>query len=63
MCSPRALPGGLVSCHHGWHLLDAEQEVPWADQPLVYFKKFRIYFQPHNASRHKQVGVGDARQG
>ena len=25
----------------GWHLLDAEQEIPWADQPLVYYKKFR----------------------
>eukprot|EP00966_Prymnesium_polylepis_P182245 4222009-Prymnesium_polylepis.3 len=25
------------------------QAVPWADQPLVYYKKFRVYFQSYNA--------------
>ena len=129
-CDLRTYTGGLVSCHHGWHLLDEDQEcvhapprpraarakeappaptpprraplllrvllarsqqppgtpqslyhlrphptprhpappppraarhlhrarsIPWADQPLVYYKKFRIYFQPYNASLHKQV--------
>ena len=54
-CDLRTYTGGLVSCHHGWHLLDAEQEVPWQDRPLVYYKKFRVYFQPHNASLHKQI--------
>jgi hypothetical protein len=28
--------GGLNVCRHGWHLLDADQELPWPDQPLVY---------------------------
>ena len=54
-CDLRTYTGGLVSCHHGWHLLDAEQAVPWPDQPLVYYKKFRVYFQPYNASLHRQV--------
>jgi len=54
-CDLRTYTGGLMTCHHGWHLLDAEQEVPWQDKPLEYFKKFRIYFQPYNASFHKQI--------
>jgi hypothetical protein len=47
-CDLRAYVGGLSTCHHGWHLLDAEQEVPWQDQPLVYYKKFRIWFQEYS---------------
>jgi hypothetical protein len=39
--------GGLSTCHHGWHLLDADQEVPWQDQPLTYHFKFRWYFQEY----------------
>ena len=23
-----------------WSLLDAEQEIPWKDQPLVYYQKY-----------------------
>ena len=46
-------------CKHGWHLLDADQELPWPDKPLVYFKKFRVYFQDYNASRHVQIGRTD----
>ena len=33
-CDIRTYVGGLSTCHHGWHLLDADQEVPWQDQPL-----------------------------
>ena len=29
-CDLRTYAGGLVSCHHGWHLLDAEQAIPWS---------------------------------
>ena len=29
-CDLRTYTGGLVSCHHGWHLLDAEQAIPWS---------------------------------
>lgn len=54
-CDIRTYVGGLLTCHHGWILLDADQEVPWQDQPLEYYKKFRIYFQEYNASFHKQI--------
>eukprot|EP00039_Didymoeca_costata_P007143 m.96741 g.96741 ORF g.96741 m.96741 type:complete len:361 (-) comp13558_c0_seq1:40-1122(-) len=54
-CDLRSYVGGLATCHHGWYLLDAEQELPWEDQPLVYYKKFRVYFQEYNASHHKQI--------
>lgn len=36
-----------------WSLLDADQEIPWADQPLQYHLKFRIWSQIYNASYHK----------
>ena len=35
-CDIRTYVGGLSTCHHGWHLLDADQEVPWQDKPLTY---------------------------
>lgn len=54
-CDLRTYTGGLATCHHGWSLLDAEQEVPWADQPLVLYKKYRIYFQEFDPQRHKQI--------
>ena len=38
-CELATYTGGLSVCHHGWYLLDAEQELPWPDQPLVYYKK------------------------
>eukprot|EP01052_Picozoa_sp_SAG31_P065187 SAG31_NODE_24014_length_491_cov_0.744898_1_plen_163_part_11 len=44
-CDIRSYMGGLSTCHHGWTLLDADQEIPWKDQPLTYYKKFRVYFQ------------------
>jgi len=44
-CDLRTYEGGLSTCHHHWKLLDADQEIPWSDKPLVYFKKFRVYFQ------------------
>ena len=31
-------------------LLDAEQEIPWADQPLNYFFKWRFWYQEYKAS-------------
>ena len=50
-CDVRTYQGGLSVCHHGWHLLDADQEVPWADQPLVYHFKFRFYYQEYNVQQ------------
>ena len=43
----------------GWHLLDAEQEIPWADQPLIYYKKFRVYYTEYKPSFHKQITRSD----
>ena len=51
-CDIRTYAGGLSTCHHGWHLLDADQEIPWADQVLSYHFKFRIYFQEYNPDQH-----------
>ena len=46
-CDLRTYAGGLSSCHHGWILLDKEQSVPWPTQPLVYYKKYRVWFQEY----------------
>ena len=57
-CDVRTYQGGLMSCHHMWSLLDADQEIPWTDQPLVMQHKWRIYVQPYNESYHKDVFYG-----
>ena len=43
MCDVRTVRGGLYGgCAHGWHLLDADQELPWTDRPLTYWKKCKM---------------------
>eukprot|EP01060_Flectonema_neradi_P014145 TRINITY_DN20862_c0_g1_i1.p1 TRINITY_DN20862_c0_g1~~TRINITY_DN20862_c0_g1_i1.p1 ORF type:complete len:767 (+),score=171.44 TRINITY_DN20862_c0_g1_i1:37-2337(+) len=54
-CDARTYVGGQLSCHHMWSLLDADQEIPWVDQPLEYHLKFRFWVQPYNASYHKMI--------
>jgi hypothetical protein len=44
-CDIRTYLGGLSTCHHGWHMLDADQDVPWMDQPISYYMKYRLYYQ------------------
>jgi len=44
-CDLRTYAGGQLSCHHMWSLLDADQDIPWQDQPLNYSLKFRFWFQ------------------
>eukprot|EP00051_Salpingoeca_urceolata_P026537 m.477668 g.477668 ORF g.477668 m.477668 type:complete len:870 (+) comp20913_c0_seq1:229-2838(+) len=44
-CDVRTYAGGQTACHHMWSLLDADQEIPWADKPLQYQMKFRFHFQ------------------
>lgn len=51
-CDLRTYLGGQISCHHMWSLLDADQEIPWVDQPIEYHLKFRFWIQPYNASYH-----------
>ena len=46
-CDVRTYVGGQLSCHHMWSLLDADQTIPWPDQPLKYRLKFRFWFQEY----------------
>lgn len=41
-----------------WSLLDADQEIPWVDQPLVFYHKWRIWVQPYNESYHTPLHYG-----
>lgn len=43
-CDLRTYVGGVQTCRNGFFLLDADQPVPWQDQPLVYRMKFRFWF-------------------
>ena len=54
-CDVRTYVGGQTACHHMWSLLDADQAIPWPDQPLKYHLKFRFWVQPYNASYHQNV--------
>eukprot|EP00658_Telonema_sp_P-2_P022442 TRINITY_DN18969_c0_g1_i6.p1 TRINITY_DN18969_c0_g1~~TRINITY_DN18969_c0_g1_i6.p1 ORF type:complete len:756 (-),score=152.50 TRINITY_DN18969_c0_g1_i6:372-2639(-) len=51
-CDIRTYMGGLSTCHHGWHLLDAEQALPWPEEELEYYLKYRLYFQEYDPSTH-----------
>jgi len=51
-CSIETYRGGLQCCRDGVPLLDKDQEVPWADEPLVYRLKFRFYFEEYNSNSH-----------
>jgi len=54
-CDLRTYAGGQIACHHMFSLLDADQEIPWPDQPLEYQLKFRFWYQDYDASYHHQV--------
>jgi hypothetical protein len=54
-CDIRSYVGGQTACHHMWSLLDADQEIPWPDQPLEYHLKVRFWVQPYNRSYHTPV--------
>jgi len=54
-CDIRTYTGGQIACHHMFSLLDADQEIPWVDQPLKYHLKFRFWYQDYDASYHKNV--------
>ena len=57
-CDLRAYSGGQLACHHMWSLLDADQEIPWQDKPLVYRLKFRFWYQEYTEGllpSHKQI--------
>ena len=54
-CDIRTYVGGQITCHHMWSLLDADQEIPWNDQPIKYRLKFRFWYQDYDASYHRNV--------
>jgi hypothetical protein len=54
-CDIRSYAGGQTACHHMFSLLDADQEIPWVDQPLEYHLKFRFWVQEYNASYHTNI--------
>jgi hypothetical protein len=35
-----------------WSLLDSDQPQPWPDQPLVYYQKYRFYYQEYTEGFH-----------
>jgi hypothetical protein len=47
-CDVRSYVGGMNTCQHHWSLLDADQEIPWVDQPLLLHHRYRFWVQPFN---------------
>jgi len=54
-CDLRTYTGGQIACHHMWSLLDADQEIPWQDQPLEYALKFRFWYQEYEPAYHSNI--------
>lgn len=54
-CDVRSYVGGQTACHHMWSLLDADQDIPWPNQPLNYSLKFRFYVQEYNETYHQNL--------
>ncbi|CAE7469985.1 unnamed protein product [Symbiodinium pilosum] len=54
-CDLRNYSGGQLACHHMWSLLDADQAIPWPDQPLEYSLKFRFWVEDYNKSYHTSL--------
>lgn len=61
-CDIRYYVGGQWACHHMWSLLDAEQEIPWPEQPLVFHHKYRFWVQPFTTGYHTPVHYGSGSQ-
>ena len=46
-----------------WALLDADQEIPWTDRPLVLYHKYRFWVQPYDKKYHTPIVIGYERHG
>lgn len=57
-CDIRHYTGGQWACHHMWSLLDADQAIPWPDQPLVFHHKWRLWVQPYDPALHQPLHYG-----
>ena len=56
--------GGQSACHHMFSLLDADQDIPWPDQPIEYTQKFRVWYQDwdpsfHTGIKYSHMSLGD----
>jgi hypothetical protein len=51
-CDVRAYVGGLQVCKHMWSLVDEAQGQPWESIPLIYYQKYRFYFQEFDPRLH-----------
>merc|ERR1711957_126888 len=60
-CDIRYYNGGQWACKHMWALLDADQEIPWADQPMVFHHKWRFHVQPYDEQYHTPLALGENR--
>jgi hypothetical protein len=58
-CDVRYYRGGQWACKHMWSLLDADQEIPWTDQPLVFHHKYRFWVQPYDEKYHHPLVLGE----
>ncbi|CAJ1365122.1 unnamed protein product [Effrenium voratum] len=54
-CDLRNYSGGQIACHHMWSLLDADQDIPWPQQPIEYSLKFRFWVEEYNKSYHTSL--------
>ena len=59
-CDIRHYKGGQWACHHMWSLLDADQEIPWTDQPITLHHKYRFWVQPFNETYHQKLLLGES---
>ena len=62
ICSVQAYRGGLLSCcRDGQSLFDTNQDIPWPDEYLEYYIKFRFYFEEYQAltinNRNSYIGT------
>lgn len=54
-CDLRNYSGGQIACHHMWSLLDADQPIPWTDQPIEYSLKMRFWVEEYDKSYHTML--------
>lgn len=55
MCDVRTFTGGQTACHHMWSLLDADQPIPWPEQPINYTMKWRFHYQEYDPKVHTTI--------
>lgn len=62
-CDVRYYTGGQSACHHMFSLLDADQKIPWPEQPINYTLKWRFWYQHYDPSYHSTVQMSHLGKG